>query len=155
MLAAVGALASKNDELRRCWLRGPGLALALLLLIAAAAPAKASGCIGGGTDRLVVELLFGRNVGTRVGVSNKAFLRFVDTEVTSRFPNGFTLLDTIGQFRAAGSSKIIREPGKQLVIALGDEASELPLVREIIEAYKRRFQQQSVAMIAHRSCVTF
>jgi hypothetical protein len=41
------------------------------------------------------------------------------------------------------------------VIALGDEASELPRVREIVEAFKRHFQQQSVAMIAHRSCVSF
>jgi hypothetical protein len=57
-------------------------------------------CIGGDTERRVVELLFGRNIGARIGVLNKAFLRFVDTEVTPRFPDGFTLLDTIGQFRA-------------------------------------------------------
>lgn len=158
MLAALGTLAWRNPELRRSWLSGPGVALALLLLLiiaAAATPAKASDCIGGGTDRLVIELLFGRNIGARVGVTNKAFRRFVDVEVTPRFPDGFTLLDTIGQFRASGSRAIVREPGKQLVIALADEASGLPRVREIIEAYKRRFQQQSVAMIAHRSCVAF
>lgn len=132
-------------------------AIAMLLLIqpGSSTTASAATCIEGGAERLVVEMLFGRNIGNRVGVSEKAFRRFVDQEVTSRFPDGFTLLDTIGQFRAAGSRSIVREPGKQIVIALADEVRDVPRVREVVETYKSRFKQHSVGVIVHRSCVAF
>lgn len=131
-------------------------ALAALLAFGSAGQALATTtCVGIGTERLVVELLFGRNVGTKVGVTERAFQRFVDREVTPRFPDGFTLLDTTGQFRAPRQRMIVREPGKQLVIALGQEQRDWPLVGEIVTAYKSRFNQHSVAVIAHRSCVSF
>lgn len=118
-------------------------------------PAAASSCLAGGQETLVVDLMFGRNIGNRLGVSERAFRSFVDREVTERFPDGFTVLDTIGQYRAPGSSAIVKEPGKQITIALSDESRDLPRVREVVEAYKVRFKQQSVAVISHRSCVTF
>ena len=117
--------------------------------------ARGDVCLEGTESRLVVELLFGRNIGAHVGVSEEAFQRFVDQEVTPRFPAGFTLLDTVGQWRPTSSREIVREPGKQLVIALSDEARELPLVREIMAVYKRQFSQQSVGVITRRACVAF
>lgn len=133
----------------------PMAAMALLpFAFATAAPATAA-CIPGATEALVVDLMFGRNIGNRLGVTERAFRSFVDREVTSRFPDGFTLYDTIGQYRAPGTSGIVKEPGKQLTIALGDEQRDLPRVRQIVDAYKMRFKQQSVAIIAHRSCVAF
>lgn len=133
------------------------MAAGMLLLLSSGSltSARAASCTEGSAERLVVEMLFGRNIGSRVGVSQKAFRRFVDQEITSRFPDGFTLLDTIGQFRAPGSRSIVREPGKQIVIALTDEVRDLPRVREVVETYKSRFNQHSVAVISHRSCVAF
>lgn len=119
------------------------------------AAARADDCLEGAQSRLVVELLFGRNIGKRVGVSEEAFQRFVDQEVTPRFPDGFTLVDTVGQWRPTSSREIVREPGKQLVIALSDEVRELPLVREIMAVYKLQFSQQSVGVITRRACVSF
>lgn len=118
-------------------------------------PLRAETCLEGTERRLVVELMFGRNIGSRLGVSEEAFQRFVDGEVTPRFPNGFTLVDTVGQWRPTSSREIVREPGKQLVIALDDETVDMPRVREIIEAYKRQFSQQSVGVISRRACVAF
>ena len=133
-----------------------GIAI-LAILLASLAPtrAAASTCIEGTNDRLVVELLFGRNIGGRLGVSEKDFRGFLDREVTTRFPDGFTLLDTSGQFRGPGASVIVREPGKYLMIALADESRDLPRVRELIEAYQSRFRQESVGLIARRACVGF
>ena len=99
--------------------------------------------------------LFGRNIDNRPGVSDNAFRRFLDSEVTPRFPDGFTLLDTYGQFRGNGSRRIAKEAGKYLMIALADEMRDLERVREIAEAYKRRFNQQSVGIITRPSCVSF
>lgn len=132
-----------------------GAVLAVQAVLAVHTPAAANACIAGGQETLVVDLMFGRNIGTRVGVTEKAFRAFVDREVTARFPDGFTVLDTIGQYRAPGKATIVKEPGKQITIALGDETRDLPRVREVVEAYKIRFKQQSVAVIAHRSCVSF
>ena len=97
--------------------------------------------------------MFGRSIADRPGVSEAAFRRFLDR--TPRFPDGFTLLDTYGQFRNANRGKIVKETGKYLLIALGDEASDLPRVRAIAEAYKRRFNQHSVGIITRSSCVSF
>jgi len=66
-----------------------------------------AGCFAGGSDRLIVELLFGRNIENRGTVSNQAFQGFLDSEVTPRFPGGFTVLDTQGQYRATGSRIIV------------------------------------------------
>src|SRR5687767_6158571 len=77
--------------------------VAALLCAGLCATPVAAACIEGGTETFVVELLFGRNVGTRLGVSERDFRRFVDREVSPRFPDGFTLLDTTGQFRHADS----------------------------------------------------
>lgn len=119
-----------------------------------AVPARAA-CFEGASERLVVEVLFGRNIGPVLGVTEEAFARFLDQEVTPRFPDGFTVLDMYGQYRGSGSQTIIREPGKYLVIALGDEARDIPRVREVVEAYKREFKQQSVGIFAHTACVSF
>lgn len=132
-----------------------GAVLAVQVVLGVNTPAAASNCMAGGQETLVVDLMFGRNIGTRVGVSEKAFRAFVDREVTSRFPDGFTLLDTVGQYRHPGTRTIVKEPGKQLTIALADEQRDIDRVREVVEAYKARFKQQSVAVMAHRSCVAF
>jgi hypothetical protein len=134
-------------------MRRAGLAAALSAAAAAgwAVPASAN-CIEGTADTLVVELLFGRNIGDRLGVSERAFRRFVDREVTPRFPNGFTLMDTYGQFRWSSSRPIVREPGKYLVIALNDEPRQLPQVQAIVAAYKTQFRQDSVGILTRRAC---
>ena len=39
----------------------------------------------------VAELMFGRKIGDRIGVSNTAWTHFLDTEITTRFPDGLTV----------------------------------------------------------------
>ena len=56
-------------------------------------------CHGAQQPKQVAELLFGRDVGHRIGVSEGAFAHFVAGELTPRFPDGLTITDAIGQWR--------------------------------------------------------
>ena len=129
-------------------------ALALALFLAGCATTAAPDCPPGGRDRLVAELLFGRNVGGRVGVGEAAFRRFVDAEITPRFPGGLTITDSRGQYRH-GDGRLVREPGKVVMIVLDEAARDLPRLAEIATAYRRRFAQESVGIMTRRACVAF
>jgi Protein of unknown function (DUF3574) len=102
---------------------------------------------------VVAELIFGRNIGDRLGVGEGEFRRFVDEEVTPRFPDGFTVLDGHGQWREGG--RIVREPSKVLVVALVEEERGRAELAAIAEAYKARFRQHSVITILRPGCVSF
>lgn len=132
--------------------------LAALALLCAGCATLPLACPAG-EQKIVAELVFGRNIGARLGVGEAAFRRFVDREVTPRFPDGFTLLDGRGQYRGQdrgdGATHIVREPSKVLVIALSDEASGRAKLAAIAEAYKQLFAQQSVLTILRPACVSF
>ena len=112
-------------------------------------------CPGGTAPRLVAELLFGRNIGSRLAVSETDWARFVAEEVTPRFPDGFTVVDAKGQWRDSEQGRVVREPSKMLLIVMSDEAAGRGRLAAIIEAYKRRFSQQSVLTILRSACVSF
>ena len=99
---------------------------------------------------MVADLLFGRS-----HVSEANWARFLAAEVTSRFPDGFTVFDARGQWRAPGSDRISRERSKVLTIAMPPDAANDKRLAEIIEAYKLRFKQQSVGLIVRPACVSF
>ncbi|AOO83090.1 DUF3574 domain-containing protein [Bosea vaviloviae] len=112
-------------------------------------------CSPGQQTMLVAELLFGRNIGDRLGVSEAAFGRFVDEEVTPRFPDGLTILAGQGQYRDTTRGVLVREQAKLLVIALKDEPEGRAKLAAIAEAYKQRFNQQSVGTILKPACISF
>lgn len=99
---------------------------------------------------MVADLLFGRS-----RVSEARWSRFLAAEVTPRFPDGFTVFDARGQWRAPGSAGISRERSKVLTIAMPPSADNDERLRQIVEAYKVRFKQQSVGLIVRPACVSF
>jgi hypothetical protein len=107
-------------------------------------------CNGAQKPWVVADLLFGRS-----HVSEANWARFLATEVTPRFPNGFTVIDAKGQWRAPGGEKISRERSKLLMIAMPPGADNDDRLQKIIEAYKTRFKQQSVGLIVRPACVSF
>jgi hypothetical protein len=118
-----------------------------------------STCELGASRRDVAEVLFGRNIGDRVGVGEAEFQAFLNEAVTPRFPGGFTVIDTFGQYRSAGPNSgpgiIVREPGKLLLIALDGTGDDGQRVRAIANDYKQRFHQESVGIIVRTACVSF
>jgi Protein of unknown function (DUF3574) len=131
------------------------LVLTLVLALAGGADAQLVDCLGGQRPTQVAELMFGRNIGSRIGVSEGDFGRFVDREIMSRFPNGLTVFNAAGQWRDEASNKIAREPSKVVQIVLPGQVDDIARLNEIVEAYKRRFKQQSVVMIVRPACVSF
>src|SRR5262245_8624756 len=130
-------------------------ALTLVVGLAGGADAQLVDCLGGQRPTQVAELMFGRNIGSRIGVSEGDFGRFVDREILSRFPNGLTVFNAAGEWRDQASNKIVREPSKIVQIVLPGQAEDIARLNEIVEAYKTRFKQQSVGMIVRPACVSF
>jgi hypothetical protein len=108
-----------------------------------------------GKPQQVAELMFGRKIGDRTGVSDAAWSRFVDREITPRFPDGLTVIDARGQWRDRDRNRIVREPSKLVQIVLPGGDGDQQRLNEIAEAYKVRFRQQSVLIIVRPACVAF
>ena len=104
-----------------------------------------------------VQLFFGRNIAGRAMVSDDEWRRFLDEEVTTRFPTGFSVAEIDGQYRNAGGG-IAREQSKELLIIVpagaADAADEAKLAA-IRDAYKRRFNQESVLLVESPVCAAF
>jgi hypothetical protein len=133
--------------------------LGLILLTAAASDARAQTlailCHGAQRPGQIAELLFGRDIGNRVGVSEVAWRRFVAREITPRFPDGLTVSNATGQWRDPANGKMVREPSKRVEIVLPGRADDEMRLDAIAGAYKRRFHQHSVRVIVQSACVSF
>lgn len=132
-----------------------GLAFLLLTSLASVVAAQTPSCHGAQRPRLVAELLFGRNIGSRLGVSEPAWARFVTREVTPRFPDGLTVTDAVGQWRDRASGALVRERSKRVEIVLSGKADDEARLEAVVAAYKRQFRQHSVGVILHAACVSF
>jgi hypothetical protein len=109
-------------------------------------------CPAGETQRPVAVLTFGRFIGQTLGVSEEDFTRFLDEEVTPRFPDGLTVQDSQGRWLYNGV--LYKEPGKLLTLIMlhpGDRAK----LTEIAVAYERRYRQDAVLIRVHPECVLF
>lgn len=76
-------------------------------------------------------------------VSDEDFGGFVDSEITTRFPDGLTILSGYGQF--LGSQGLVKERSKVLILfhpAMTADVSKK--IEQIREAYKIAFSQESV-----------
>ena len=94
------------------------------------------------------ELYFGTDKPGGGKVSAEEWDKFLETEVTPRFPQGFTVLEGYGQFKDAGG-KIVREASIILVIFYPkkERAAVNQKVEELRDKYKRLFNQESVLRI--------
>ncbi len=134
-------------------------ALALLLLLAAEttllAQAALPACPAPQEAKQVAELLFGRNAGRRLSVSEAAWERFVTRALTPRFPDGLTISDADGQWHDPVSGAIMREPVKRVEIVLPGNADDQTRLDAVVSAYKQEFHQHSVIVIVQTACVSF
>ena len=116
--------------------------------------ARAQDCVAPAKPMLRAELLFGRMIGGRLGVSEARWRDYVARELTPRFPDGLTLLDAHGQWRNANGA-IVREPSKVAVIVTVNDAAAQARIAEAVATYKQRFRQQSVGVVTTTACAAF
>ena len=99
-----------------------------------------------GRDVAVERLYFGRNIRDSAFVSDSSWSVFLSEIVTPRFPNGFTVLNGEGQWKAE-DGRIIQE--KTFIIEKVHEISPAwdAAIQQIIAEYKKRFRQESVLRV--------
>jgi hypothetical protein len=102
-----------------------------------------------------IELMFGRSIAGHLRVGEAAWSRFLAREITPRFPDGLTVLDAAGQWRDPVGGRLVREPGKMVIIVTADEAPARERIAAIVAAYKQRFRQRSVGVISRPVCAAF
>ena len=68
------------------------------------AAAQDLACRAAQKPMVVIDLMFGRNIGGRLGVTEARWSRFLADEITPRFPDGLTVVDASGQWRAPGQA---------------------------------------------------
>jgi hypothetical protein len=125
----------------------------LLVVLACAASAQTLECRLAQKPMVVADLMFGRNIGGRLGVTEKRWSRFLAQEITPRFPDGLSVVDASGQWRDTATKRIVRERSKLVTIIMPADAQEK--IDAIVDAYKRRFRQQSVGVVIRPACVSF
>jgi hypothetical protein len=135
------------------WFFSFALLAAVTHSVAAQTPALS--CQGAQKPQLIAELLFGRDVGNHIGVSEAAWQSFVAQEITPRFPAGLTVIDATGQWRDSASRRIVREPSKLVMIVLPGNSDDRARLDAVISAYKSRFHQQSVGVVMQSACASF
>jgi len=138
----------------RCFrLLGAG-AIALLIMNK---PVLAQGiaCSDPQRPMLEIDLLFGRNIGGALGVSEDEWSDFVAKEISPRFPQGLSVDDAVGQWRDRDTDAIVKEPSKDVQIIVPQDAEVKGKIDAIVTAYKERFRQQSVGIILRPACVSF
>ncbi len=169
--AALRRTGTDRSRVRGSLTRGWALAGALFFVAVAAhaaspestlAAAETSGkqaappaCTGWGGKRVArTELFFGLMRRDGSTVSEQEFHRFVEHEVTPRFPDGLTLLSGTGQFRDANGTAI-KEGSKLLILLYRYDGDNSRAIESIRTAYAKTFQQESVLRVDGDSCVSF
>ena len=95
----------------------------------------------------VSRLVFGAGLPDGGTVTAEDWARFVDTAITGRFPDGFTLLDAEGAWRSGTTGDTIREPAHVLLLVHPNNRDADARLDAIAADYKTQFRQESVLRI--------
>jgi Protein of unknown function (DUF3574) len=139
--------------MRSFWLLGAGA----LALFTVTTPASAQGitCSDPQKPMLVIDLMFGRDIGGALGVTEEQWSDFVAREISPRFPEGLSVDDALGQWRDRDTGAIVKEPSKDVTLIVAQDADVKGKIDAIVSAYKERFKQQSVGVVMRPACVSF
>ena len=105
---------------------------------------------GSATSQLRTTLYFG-GARPKGAVSELEWQIFLRDEVTTRFPNGMTVWDAEGQWRGAGGL-LAHERTKVLLLVHPDKEGARQAIREVIDKYRKAFEQESVLWETSQVC---
>lgn len=104
---------------------------------------------------LVVQMFFGQSIKNRGPVTKQEWNSFLRQTVTPHFPDGFTVYDAYGQWQDRDTHRVTRENAKVIQIAVENTAEVRDGIAAISDTYRKRFQQQSVAILSNTTCAVF
>lgn len=87
-------------------------------------------------------------------VTNEEWAIFLEEVVTPRFPDGFTVTPSYGQWRG-GQGRIVKEHSYILTIFHYGLPKEDEAIQQIISLYKQSFKQEAVLRVQDESCISF
>jgi hypothetical protein len=163
MLKCRARMAAANPRLtrlitshRRRFAALAALATIGLLLVPTPASAQGPPCHAPALPMLRVELMFGRNVGDVLAVTEDAWAGFLASEVVPRFPDGFSVVDAAGPRTDKPTANLfLSEPSKIIIIIAPDGPETELRIAAVEAAYKKQFQQQSVVVASRSVCASF
>jgi hypothetical protein len=129
------------------------LATVFALALGGCAAPDARTCPAGLKAMVSAELYFGRAIPGGGAVSEADWQRFVDEEITPRFPDGLTVQDALGQWK--DQSGIVREASKRLFVVVPGSPSDAAKLEAIRTAYRVRFRQEAVLLVETPACGAF
>jgi len=89
------------------------------------------------------------------GVSERDWRSFLDREVTTRFPDGLSVLDVYGQWQGKSQTVPERLRSKMLIIDYPDTPENRSKIEEIRAAWKQKTGDQSVMRVTEPADVSF
>ncbi len=124
----------------------------IALALAACASSPPGQCAAPG-QHPTAELVFGRVSEGVPSVSEAQFAKFLQQEVSRRFPDGLTVVDAQGRWvPPAGGA--IQGPSKTVMIVLRGGADDQEKLEAVRAAYSQRFHQPSALMLTDQTCVS-
>lgn len=117
-------------------------------------PGGAVGC-GDMQGALRSELFFGMTHRHGAAIAEADWDDFLASSVTSRFPDGLSVLEARGQWRNPNTGGLIRQPARVLVVIHPDDAESDASLDALREDYKARFDQISVLRVTQPVCASF
>jgi len=96
------------------------------------------------------ELYFGTEIPGGGMVSDSLWQKFLDEEVTPRFPKGLTVLDGSGQYLYENGKRAKEHTKIVILLYKQTDARNTELIAQVINRYKKLFRQESVLRITNR-----
>ncbi len=125
--------------------------LAGLALAGCASTPRVGGACPGGHPELRTAQLF-LTAPPPARLSDEDVRRFVEQEVTPRFPKGVTVMDSAGPAKVSDAI-LVRHAPKVLTIVLPPKGDSYAQVETIRAAYRARFNQDAVVVVPPPSCL--
>jgi hypothetical protein len=89
------------------------------------------------------------------GISETQWRDFLDTEVSTRFPDGLSVLDVYGQWQGKNQTRPERLRSKMLIIDYPDTLENKEKIDAIRAAWKQKTGDQSVLRVTEPVDVSF
>lgn len=108
-----------------------------------------------GDPGITARLYFGRTMQGGARIEDAAWQTFLAEKVTPRFPAGFTIIQTAGQWQQRSTGRIVQQPSTVIEIAAMRDAETIWKFEEIRADYRQAFNQESVGLVVSENCFSF
>jgi hypothetical protein len=129
--------------------------LAACAALASCAPPPAACLLPGQKPMLMIDLFFGRDIEGRGPVTDAEWADFTRTDITPRFPDGFSVFDAHGQWLNPQTNRIGAEASKMVRIEAMQAPGTAAKIAAVANAYRTQFHQSAVGISTAPVCAAF